>query len=214
METPNNVRQATKIDEVKLFYKNRFPKIFKAVFTAPTEGSYELFSSVSNENYQHALILIVSAGLLFVFLPYLAVGQAREFLRFGFFLRIGLAAVLCLLLLSGATFIIKSISGKADFKNELLTGAVCGIPLSMLVAVMFLVNLFSSRDVMEHMLRDPQSLIGSAVLITLFVLYCFLSMITILQQSLRASGTKDAMSWYLSPICVLLSVYLSVMIVF
>jgi len=84
----------------------------------------------------------------------------------------------------------------------------------MLVAVMFLVNLFSSGNVMEQMLRYPQSLIGSAVLITLFVFYCFLSMITILQQSLRASGTKDSMSWYLSPICILLSVYLSVKIVF
>jgi hypothetical protein len=48
---------------------------------------------------------------------------------------------------------------------------------------------------------------------TLAVLYFFLMMVNTFQQSLRASGLKDALAWYLSPLSIIISAYLGVSLV-
>jgi len=43
----------------------------------------------------------------------------------------------------------------------------------------------------------------------LLMFYVLLMMINILQQSLRAAGTKDAWNWYMSPAGIFLASYIS-----
>lgn len=205
-------KQGTNIDEVKSFYKDSFPKIFRAIFTEPIKGTYELFSSRSEKSYHNSLFLILTTGLLFTFLPYIAVGDARNFVGFKYFLMMGITAVLCLLVISILSFIIKSVSGKAEFKNELLTGGLCGIPLSLLIVIGFLMSLFSNKIV--EGLMNPQALLDSGVLIVVIIFYVLLSMINIFQQSLKSSGTNDALAWYLSPIAIMVSFYVTAKLVF
>jgi hypothetical protein len=45
--------------------------------------------------------------------------------------------------------------------------------------------------------------------VVVFILYIFLMMVNILQQSLKASGTKDVLAYYLAPAAVLLAWYIT-----
>jgi len=211
--TPVNTgTTATNMDEVKVFYKDSFPKIFKAVFMEPIKGTYDLFSSRSEKAYQHSIFLILTAGILFTLLPYIAAGDARSYMEFKYFLMMGVTAILCLLVISLLSFGIKSVSGKADIKNELLTGGLCSIPLSVLIVAAFVLSLFS-KDLMQNIM-NPQALLSGSFVVVLLVFYVILSMINIFQQSLKSSGTNDAVAWYLSPISILLAIYVTGKIVF
>lgn len=201
------------MDEVKAFYKESLPKIFKAIFIEPVTGAYEIFSVRTEKSNQHSLLLIATTGILFILLPYIAVGEMREFLGFKTFLMMGISAAVALLLIAVFSFGIKSFFGKSDFKNELLTGGVCGIPLSLFMIVTFVFSLFS-KDLAGSMMQSPTALLSGGWFVMLLVLYSLLSMINIFQQSLRSSGVKDNMSWYLSPVSILLSFYLAGKIVF
>ena len=208
----NTATSSTNMDEVKSFYKESFPKIFKAVFTEPIKGTFELFSTRTEKSYQHSILLILTAGLLFTFLPYIAAGDGRNYIGFKYFLMMGVTAALCLLVISILSFLIKSVSGKADFKNELLTGGLCGIPLSTLIVFAFVFSLFSDGFIQNIM--NPSSLLNGSIIVILVVLYVLLAMINIFQQSLKSSGTNDALSWYLSPVSILLAFYVTGKIVF
>ncbi len=211
-QTPGGGKAATqtsaKMDDIKAFYKESLPKIFKAIFLEPVTGAYEIFSVRTEKSYQHSLLLIATTGVLFILLPYLAVGELREFFGFKMFLMMGIGAAVALLLIAAFSFGIKSLFGKSNFKNELLTGGICGIPLSLFIVISFVLSLFS-KDLAGSMIESPTTLLGGGWFVTLLVLYCLLSMINIFQQSLRSSGTKDNMSWYLSPVSILLSFYLA-----
>src|SRR3569832_1592593 len=114
-QTTTNVETTgTNIDEVKEFYKESFPKIFKAVFLEPIKGTCDLLSTRSEKSYQHSVFLILTTGILFTVLPYIAAGDARSYMEFKFFLMTGVTAVLCLLVISVLSFGIISVSGKAE----------------------------------------------------------------------------------------------------
>jgi hypothetical protein len=202
----------TNMDEVKTFYKESLPKIFNAVLAEPIKGTYRLFSSPSEKTYHNSIFLILTTGILFTVLPLLAAGDSRKYLGIKPFLLTGSTAILCLVVISILSYITKSISGKSSFKNELLTGGLCGIPLSIFICFVFLMSLFSNH-LMEDIL-NPIALFSNGALISLVIFYCLLSMINIFQQSLKSSGTNDAMSWYLSPIGIIFSLYLTGKIVF
>ena len=61
---------------------------------------------------------------------------------------------------------------------------------------------------------NPMTLLNNGFIVILVVLYILLAMINIFQQSLKSSGTNDAMAWYLSPISIIMSFYLTGKLVF
>jgi hypothetical protein len=115
----------------------------------------------------------------------------------------GIVIILILFCISVLTFLAKSISGKPDFKKELLTGGLCGIPMIILVVYM---SLFGASAAMSML--DISNFGRAGFLTFLIMMYVLLMMINIVQQSLRSVQTKDALNWYLSPVIVCLSFYL------
>ena len=63
----------------------------------------------------------------------------------------------------------------------------------------------SERDLMS-LINNPM---GAGVFATLIFFYLILMLINVFQQSLKSSGTKDAMAWYLSPAAILLAFYVT-----
>lgn len=203
--TPQSNETKSSLDEVKNFYKEDFKNIFLTVFTNPIDGIYNSFKNPSPKAYTQSLILFGSVFALYIAGMYFFLGEYASMVPFSYFIKIGLIPVLLMLMITLISFGIKSISGKADFKAELLTGGLAGIPLALCIAILLLLKLFGT-DVTMSAMKDP---VGAGMMLLLVVLYIFLMITNILQQSLKASGTKDAIAWYLSPVSILIAGYLA-----
>ncbi len=203
--------------ELKRFYRQDLVGIIRKIFLEPFNGTYSLFVTRSEKSYFHSLILIASAGILcMLFTFFMLPSQVREYAPwFSIMVRGGVAAVVLLLLLSACSFGIKLISGKPSFRNELLTGGLCAIPLTALMLVLFIASrlIMDEQALMGLAFGGFEAVLEKAGFVLVLVLYILLLFINILQQSLRAAGTSDLLFWYLSPVSVLLSFYLTVKIV-
>ncbi|MBK1441608.1 hypothetical protein JHJ32_16535 [Parapedobacter sp. ISTM3] len=194
-------------DNLKSFYKEQLPSLLKTVFLNPISGTFELFKNPQKGAYNNSILLLLSTMALYLVVPYLLAGKyIREMLSLGVLLKISISSGVFILVISALAFGIKSISGKPIFKNELLVGALCGIGLVLVLVSFVFVRVFSGNiDLFDMM--DPSRLLSKLRLLLVFTLYIFLFMVNIFQQSLKASGTKDAISWYISPLAILLAFY-------
>ncbi len=197
-------------DEVKQFYKGDFKNIFISFFKNPIEGIYSLLEKPSEKAYSQSLILFASVFVLYLIGGYVIVGEAREYMEFSYFIKTSLAPVVFMFVISSLSFAIKSLSGKPNFKNELLTGGLCGIPLGLLIPFSLIIKILASEDSIMDLMIDPM---GAGTIGVLLFFYLILMMINVFQQSLKSSGTKDAIAWYLSPASVLLAFYITFKIV-
>lgn len=198
------------VNDVKNFFSKNLLQIVKDIFTQPIKGTRGIFENAGNEAYQHGFILIATTVVFYILVPYIMAGsEIRSVIGFGAFFKLGLSAGLVLLIISALTFGIKAISGKPDFKKELLTGGICGIPLMLLIVFMGILMLFN-KDSMNFL--NPQSMINQGIFSGLILLYLVLMLFNIVQQSFKASGTNDALSWYLSPLVICAGFYIGVKI--
>lgn len=208
-----NAKQNAKkgLDEIKNFYQGDFMDIITTFFKSPFEGLRSIFKSPSEKSLINTSIIAASVFILYVIASYIIMGAAREYMKFFDFIKIGLFPIVCMFLISGLSFITKSIFGKADFKNELLTGAVCGIPFALLILIMFILKLFINENNIFNLVSNPM---GGNLVVTLVFFYTILMLMNVYQQSLRSNGIKDVLAWYLSPISVLLALYLTSQILY
>ena len=203
-ETPEVKPNLT--DEVKNFYKGDFKEIFGTFFQNPIDGIFSIFQKPSEKSYTHSLILYVSVFILYIGGLYLIAGEARRYMEFNYFIKISLVPVIIMFIITILSFLIKSISGKPDFKGELLTGGLCGIPLGLIVPLLLIIKIVSSEENIMRLLSNPT---GIGVLGGLLLFYIILMLINVFQQSLKASGTNDGIAWYLSPASIMLAFYLT-----
>lgn len=212
MENNDSVPSSQKLmdkENLKTFYKERLPQLIKTVFASPTTGTRQLFENTSDEAYKNSLLLIISVMVLYFITPYILVGsELRQFITFPVLIKSALASGLFMVLISLLSFGIKAIWGKPVFKNELLTGALCGIGLLLLLAVLLLTRIFIGELSMYDFM-SPAGIMGRMQYLLLLNLYVLLFLINIVQQSLKASGTNDAISWYLAPVSILMAFYLA-----
>lgn len=199
-------------EKIAIFYKQGLPALLKKFFYEPINGTQTMLSEKNESSYFNAIILMASTMVLYIILPYIMIGEMREYVGFGQMIKIGISALILMLVISTIVFAIKSISGKPVFKNELLTGALCGIPLSLLLVFIFLLQIFAKDSFSLDRLSMPsamRSLEEVGVISVLFVFYILLLLINIIQQSLTGAKSKEAIAWYLSPISLLLAFYIA-----
>jgi hypothetical protein len=134
------------------------------------------------------------------------VGEARKYMEFSNFIKISIVPVIMMFVITCLSFVIKSLSGKPNFKNELLTGGICGIPLGLLIPIFLVIKIMASERDLMRLINNPM---GAGVFATMIFFYLILMLINVFQQSLKSSGTKDAMAWYLSPAAILLAFYVT-----
>lgn len=193
-------------DEFKSFYKGDFKSIMSLFFSSPIDGIRSIFVSRSDKAYTSALILFVSVFLVYFVGTYLAIPERlKDYLDLELmdFIKVGLLPTVFMLFATLLTFAIKSGSGKPEFKTELLTGGLCGIPLAVFFIFLFALRFFG-EETFGELFQNPQDL---GTFMVVFLLFIFLMLVNVVQQSLKASGSKDAIAWYASPLVVLLSFY-------
>lgn len=215
MEAENTpAKQGLDKEELKAFYRQGLPQFVKIIFLDPINGTYALFLNRTDKTYFHSLILIASTALLYVILPYIMMGGAlREMIGFSAVLRVGMTVAVFMGLISAAAFGIKTLLGKADFKNELLTGGLCGIPLTALLLTLFVARLFIDEEVVASVMYNPMRILERTGFLLLVGFYFLLLLINIVQQSLRAGRIKESLSWYLAPLGLILAGYVTSKIV-
>lgn len=192
-------------DEVKNFYKGELKEIFLTFFRNPIDGILKIFQKPSDKAYMNSLILFASVFALYFIGTIILAGDARKYIDFSVFIKIGLIPIIMMFTISIIAFFIKSVSGKPDFKNELQTGGLCGIPISLLLFLAIIIRLFSDDNIMS-LVYNPAS---AGTIALLFIFYILLMLINVFQQSLKASNTEDAIAWYLAPASILFAGYLT-----
>jgi len=194
-------------EATKKFLAEGFGPLTKKVFFQPLELNQEFKQSDAQVK---TTVLVLLAGILYTFVPYLLIGSARRFLGFRFFLQIGIAVMVALIFIGVLTWCIKKIHHKqVEFQNELLTGALCALPLIVLLIVISLLQLIFSG----HNFMGGFNSFFNGTWSTIFSVYAFFLMITICFQSLRSVFIKANTAWYLSPAIVMLGFYLAIKIV-
>lgn len=194
-------------DEVTGFLKNNLPQIVKTYFKEPMTGTHNLFVEATNKAYFNAVVLIVATGLLYVIVPYLLLGDMRDYVGFGPMFKVGMSISLLLVTISLISFAVKSIAGKPDFKKELLTGGLCGIALTVLLAIMVLAKvLLSNMDITDMM---SFSGLENLRLLALPALFVPLLLINTILQSFKASKVNETLAWYTAPLVLGVAIYIT-----
>ncbi|MBL7797239.1 MAG: hypothetical protein JNJ90_12150, partial [Saprospiraceae bacterium] len=112
--------------EVRDFYQRDFKNLLLYFFTDPINGLRAFFTNPSEKAPMQAGILFATVFVLYFAGSYILVGDMRDYMSFSSFLSIGLSPVLVMLAAATLSFVVKLVSGGANFKSELLTGALCG----------------------------------------------------------------------------------------
>lgn len=212
-ETPSSQSGKSSIaDEVKSFYANDFKALILKFFKEPLDGMMGLLSEGGDKAYKQALILFASVFALYivglkVLLP--------SIVGISVIAKMAAAPVIFMAILSLVAFGIKSISGKPAIKNELMTGGLCGIPVSLLLLIVIVLKMVAVPDISD--LLSPADLIQKLNFIVAIglvgILYAFLMLFNVFQQSLKAAKTNEAIAWYISPLSVCVSIYISIKVI-
>jgi len=192
-------------NEVKNFYTGKFPALLGKFFKDPLSGLRDIFEKSSEQNYTNSLILYGSVFIIYI------VGLFLLDSRSGFItiLKSSLVPVIFMFFLTLVSFGIKSISGKPNFKNELLTGALCGIPLTIFLLYLIVMKIFTGDSFLNSNWMAAFGWLGLAVTI-----YMIIIIANILQQSLLASKTKEILAWYIAPIGIVTAIWLTQKVTF
>jgi hypothetical protein len=203
--TINASSKSTLVADVTHFYSSDFKNMFFTFFKNPISGILTIFQNPSDKSYTHALILYASVAVLYLVGTFLLAGDMRDYMNLSAYLKIALFPVLTMLAISVLSFAVKSIAGKINLKDELLTGALCGIPLGLLIPGLLASKILGSDNVLS-LLMNPS---GGSILFILLFLYVFLMLVNVFQQSLKSAKANDTLAWYVSPLCIALAVYLA-----
>lgn len=195
---PNQPTGGNASNDVSNFFKDDFKEIFMAFFLNPVNGHAKNFQKPSETAMMQAGILM---GVSFVacFIGMMMMWGTSDM---GSLFKMSLGCVLAMMMITAFSFGIKSISGKPDFKKEMLTGALCGIPMGLFMLVAALMTLILDDS-------SAMSFTGGGIIGMLLIAYPLYMMSNVFHQSLTSAGTKDTMAWWVSPAAILLALYLT-----
>ena len=182
-------------------------------FKNPTDGIYSIFQNKPEKAFNHFLILYAFVFILYFtgfYIITILSDMKIRYIKFESALAFSLFPIILMFIVSSLSFGCKSIHGKLSFKNELITGGICGIPLSLVILLFISVTLIDPiKDIWVFILEIYR--IG--FIVGIFLFYIVLLVLTVIQQSLKASGVNSSLSWYLSPLIYLFSMYLTFKII-
>jgi hypothetical protein len=198
--------KANRIINVKSSLLGGFKDPLFKVLKNPIDGIYSILQNPTSNVFVQSITLYLSIFILYLLCGHILADEVQKYISFDYFIKISLIPVILMVVITIITFGINSISGTPNFKVELLTGSLCGIPLGIFAILLLILKLFGSLESIMGFINNPFELgfIG-----TLLLFYLIFMLINILQQSLKASGIKDVLAWYLSPVSIFLAMYLT-----
>ena len=180
-------------------------RIFSVIFKDPTDGLKMYFADKTKTSVNISLSLYILVFVVYIFGSALLFGDDADNIDLVDYFKVGTMPVLVMLVISVMSFILKSIFGKTEFRDELITGGVSGIPIVLLMCGLVFLSFFT-KNLIRKVMQDPFDL---GVIAVLLFFYIFILMINVFMQSLRANGLKDSVAFFLSPISIFMSFYVA-----
>jgi hypothetical protein len=180
-------------------------RIFSVIFKDPIDGLKMYFADKTKTSVNGLLSLYILVFVVYIFGSALLFGNRADNIDLDVYFKIGIMPVLVMLLISVMSFILKSMFGKTEFRDELITGGVSGIPIVLLMSGLVFLSFFT-KNLIRKVMQDPFDL---GVIAVLVFFYIFILMINVFKQSLRANGLKDSQAFFLSPISIFISFYVA-----
>lgn len=174
----------------------------------PSAGSLALVSKRTNESFSHAIAITLATGIFYVLVPYILIGDLRDYVDLEEMIKIAVPPMLFIAILAAVSLLVKKASSlETDFRSEFFTGALSGFPLCTLLV--FVVGFYYIADLDVYDIMNPERLINKSLVFFAFIIYIILSIVEIFRQSLSASGAKSRIAFYASPAAVIISCYLT-----
>lgn len=209
--TQTTVAQNNKtVEDVKDFIRTKLITIVKKIIAQPINGSYEVFITPDKNKSTNAISLLGVGFVATLILLYLSTPSTmRSYIEFSYFIKASFIVIIILFLISVCTFIVKSSSGsKVSFGEEMLTGGICAIPVILFLILSLILSIIASDSSFNLLEGNYRNLLSSGGIIVLVaVVYLFLYLVTIIQQSLKSSKVSDALNWYITPIIIVAAFY-------
>lgn len=76
--------------EIKSFYKGDFKEIILTFFKSPIDGISAIFKNSGEKSLANSLVIFVSVFILYLIGSYVIVGEARQYMKFFDFIKIGI----------------------------------------------------------------------------------------------------------------------------
>lgn len=197
-------------EEARGFFKNTLLEKIRAVYFHPFERLRGIFEHPESVKFSHVGFFYALVFLATILVPGVLTGglfKGGDNLKTYLFM--GLLFVVAMLLVSCFSFGIKAIFGRPTLRNELLTGALAGLAVFVLLISGTLYGWVKGYS-------QPMSLLfflfDGIIGVTIMVLSVLIAS-NVVTRSLIASGVRRTLSWYMGPLGIMLSLYLSFKIV-
>lgn len=174
---------------------------FIGIVTTPTDGVISLFKSKESCTLSHVWPLY--AGTFVISFIAIMVGtiDMHDYIDFWTIFRLSLLPIALMLALSLFSFFCKLLFERSTIQQELLVGGISGIVIAAIYLITPLAIWIFNINLLD-MLSNPFS---GGFLFSLLILFLFLFLNTIFQQSLAAGKVPTTWGWYLAPIAILLA---------
>jgi len=215
-EPQKEVIDQTKRNDFRQFIQTSLLDVIKKVIFDPLDGTKKIISEVKNPfqiGIYCSLVCSLAIGLLFYLILPSAVKYGTNFFKFIFYFT--LFNLLLSLVVTTITFIVKAISNseKSNFVNEFLTGGIVTVGFSVFYIFIFIIYMLSPSI---NIFNIEGNVFGSGAFLGILFLLSFIYLIIItsnsIGQSLRSFGVKDGAAFYISPVIIILSTYITIII--
>lgn len=184
-------------------------QIIKTVLGSPIEGSQALL--VRGISVGNALLLL---ALGFAFVSLFAVAVVSQMYTLSaktllFTAKIGLVAVLFLLILGLLTYLATKIFKEVSISRIILVAALGSIVLVALIVLLLAVLLLFKDSLINTFVDGPLGFTPPVILVCLVFGFALLHLINIAKQSMVTSGLSVSASWYLAPLLVAAAMYIA-----
>lgn len=206
--------------EIQNFFKNDLKSLFVNLFKFPGSGT-QRFLDTSSKTMVNPICMVALSFLVFMLLPYFIVlmkapaGIPTPPIKPFFCL--GLTPVFFSLFITLSMFILMAIKQKNDFLLAFRHSTVHVFIFTVVMVLAVILSLFTEKSALDFLLGGGSG-IGlkfSSVILMLLIVYAISLGISAVRQTLGVcdNSGKEGYVWYLSPLVVILSLWLTMLIV-
>ncbi|CAN5240546.1 hypothetical protein BH09BAC1_BH09BAC1_16640 [soil metagenome] len=186
-----------------------FFQLIGQVLWSPVTGVIKVLQQANPAFYSlslMALAFVFVTGFALAIISQMYVFTAKTVL---FGVKIGFNALLFACVLGLLTHLVKRIFTTSSIKNDLMVSGLASVALIAQTVLLLILLLLFRDSLINTFVEGPITFSPQVALLFFVVLYGVLFFLNLVQQSLLVSGICASRSWYLAPLIVVATVYIS-----
>jgi len=123
--------------------------------------------------------------------------------------KIGLVGLFFVLMVGLLTYLVTKVSAEVSISRIMQVAGLCSIVMMVLVLFLLILLLLFKDSLLHTFVDGPLTITAPIMLLGLLFVYGLLHISNVINQSFAASGLHPTISWYLSPMVVAGSVFIT-----